>query len=52
MMLEILGPDREVVLARELTKTFPKPFKGYHLVSLLSGLKKIRNRKYAARWCY
>ncbi|HBV75175.1 MULTISPECIES: 16S rRNA (cytidine(1402)-2'-O)-methyltransferase [Vibrio] len=43
-MLEILGPDREVVLARELTKTF-ETIHGAPLGELIEWIEQDSNRK-------
>ena len=43
-MLEILGPDREVVLARELTKTF-ETIQGLPLGELIEWIEEDSNRK-------
>ena len=43
-MLDILGPDREVVLARELTKTF-ETFQGLPLGELVEWVKSDRNQQ-------
>lgn len=43
-MLEILGPDREVVLARELTKTF-ETIQGLPLGELVTWIEEDDNRK-------
>ncbi|WP_117235856.1 16S rRNA (cytidine(1402)-2'-O)-methyltransferase [Vibrio maerlii] len=43
-MLEILGPDREVVLARELTKTF-ETIQGLPLGELIDWINEDDNRK-------
>ncbi|WP_162047093.1 16S rRNA (cytidine(1402)-2'-O)-methyltransferase [Vibrio taketomensis] len=43
-MLEILGPDREVVLARELTKTF-ETFQGLPLGELVEWVKADDNQQ-------
>ncbi|MFA0084197.1 16S rRNA (cytidine(1402)-2'-O)-methyltransferase [Vibrio sp. 10N.286.49.C2] len=43
-MLEVLGPDREVVLARELTKTF-ETIQGLPLGELIEWIAEDANRK-------
>ncbi|WP_099611814.1 16S rRNA (cytidine(1402)-2'-O)-methyltransferase [Vibrio fujianensis] len=43
-MLEILGPDRQVVLARELTKTF-ETIQGLPLGELITWIEEDENRK-------
>lgn len=43
-MLEILGPDRQVVLARELTKTF-ETIQGLPLGELIEWINQDENRK-------
>ncbi|MGR5177556.1 16S rRNA (cytidine(1402)-2'-O)-methyltransferase [Vibrio parahaemolyticus] len=43
-MLEILGPEREVVLARELTKTY-ETIQGLPLGELVSWIEEDENRK-------
>ncbi len=43
-MLEVLGPDREVVLARELTKTF-ETIQGLPLSELIDWVGEDDNRK-------
>ncbi|NNN44468.1 MULTISPECIES: 16S rRNA (cytidine(1402)-2'-O)-methyltransferase [unclassified Vibrio] len=43
-MLEILGPDRQVVLARELTKTF-ETIQGLPLSELITWIEEDENRK-------
>lgn len=43
-MLEVLGPEREVVLARELTKTF-ETIKGLPLGELIAWIEEDDNRK-------
>ncbi|MGO1297072.1 MAG: 16S rRNA (cytidine(1402)-2'-O)-methyltransferase, partial [Vibrio sp.] len=43
-MLEVLGPDREVVLARELTKTF-ETIQGMPLGELIEWIEADANRK-------
>ncbi len=43
-MLEILGPDREVVMARELTKTF-ETIQGMPLGELIAWIEEDDNRK-------
>ena len=43
-MLDILGPDREVVLARELTKTF-ETIQGLPLGELIEWIEEDANRK-------
>ncbi|MCG3730849.1 16S rRNA (cytidine(1402)-2'-O)-methyltransferase [Vibrio cincinnatiensis] len=43
-MLEILGPDRQVVLARELTKTF-ETIQGLPLGELIAWMEEDENRK-------
>lgn len=43
-MLEILGPDRQVVLARELTKTF-ETIQGLPLGQLIEWINQDENRK-------
>ncbi|WP_046223875.1 16S rRNA (cytidine(1402)-2'-O)-methyltransferase [Vibrio sp. ECSMB14106] len=43
-MLDILGPDREVVLARELTKTF-ETIQGLPLGELIEWIEEDSNRK-------
>ncbi|MDV7104516.1 16S rRNA (cytidine(1402)-2'-O)-methyltransferase [Vibrio sp. TH_r3] len=43
-MLAVLGPDRQVVLARELTKTF-ETIQGMPLADLISWIEEDSNRK-------
>ncbi|MCJ2375928.1 16S rRNA (cytidine(1402)-2'-O)-methyltransferase [Vibrio sp. ZSDZ34] len=43
-MLEVLGPEREVVLARELTKTF-ETIQGLPLAELIEWIEEDPNRK-------
>lgn len=43
-MLEILGPDREVVLARELTKTF-ETIQGMRLSELVEWVQSDDNQQ-------
>ena len=50
-MLDVLGPDREVVLARELTKTF-ETIQGMPLGELIEWVKSDDNQQLAKWYCW